>query len=266
MDIGTAKPSAAICSRIPHHMIDVVEPSQEYDVATFQADARAAIADMADRGVRTLIVGGSGLHFRAIVDPVSFAPTDTDLREELEATSMSELVVELLNLDPNADVVVDLHNPRRVIRAVEVARLTGELPTERADTAEAAAFRGYQPLMEHHSIGIDAGSKAHARADARFDAMIEAGLVDEVERLAGQLGRTASQAVGYKELAPILTGETSLAEGIEDAKRATRALVKRQRTYFRRDPRIEWMSWQDDDGQRIDGVVKHIERTTSWTS
>lgn len=266
MDIGTAKPSRAVRDRIPHHMIDVVEPSQEYDVVAFQTDARVAIRDIGDRGVRRLIVGGSGLHFRAIVDPMSFAPTDADLRAEIEGTPVEDLVVELLLLDPEAAAVVDLHNPRRVIRAVEVARMTGEGPTVRANKPEAEAFRTYQPLIAHHSIGIDAEEHAHARADARFDAMIESGLVDEVQRLTCRFGRTAAQAVGYKELVSTVSGDTPLVEGIANAKAATRALIKRQRTYFRRDPRIAWMAWQDDDQQRIDSVVKHIERATTWTS
>jgi len=156
MDIGTAKPSAAVRGHIRHHMIDVVDPSQEYDVATFQVDARAAIRDIGERGGRTLIVGGSGLHFRAIVDPMFFAPTNAELRHELEAKPTDELVAELLRLDPRAGHMVDLHNPRRVIRAVEVAQLTGEGPAVRASKPEAAAFRSYEPLIVHHSIGIDA--------------------------------------------------------------------------------------------------------------
>lgn len=221
MDIGTAKPSMAVRERIPHHMIDVAEPSQEYDVARFQTEARAAISGIGGRGGRTLIVGGSGLHFRAIVDPASFAPTDPSLREELEATATEDLVAELLLFDPQAGSMVDLYNPRRVTRAVEVARLTGEGPTFRASKPAAVAFRAYQPFMPHHSIGIDAGQHAHARADARFDAMIDSGLVEEVERLAGRLGRTASGAVGYKELEPTVRDVIPLAEGVTDAKRAT---------------------------------------------
>lgn len=266
MDIGTAKPSAAIRERIPHHMVDVVDPSQEYDVVAFQADGRAAIDDITKRRGRVLIVGGSGLHFRAMVDPMTFAPTDADVRAELEMIPTEVLVAELLAWEPGAETIVDLDNPRRVIRAVEVARLTGEGPLVRANKPEATAFRTYEPLIAHHSIGIDAGDRAHERADARFDAMIDVGLVEEVARLAGRLGRTARQAVGYKELLPTVRGDRSLAEGIDDAKRATHSLIKRQRTYFRRDPRIVWMAWQDDEQQRIESVVGHIERVMAWSS
>ncbi len=266
MDIGTAKPSMTVRERVPHHMIDLVDPSQDYDVAMFQADARAAIRGIGDRGGRALIVGGSGLHFRAIVDPALFAPTDVDLRVELEAVATEDLVAELLLLDPEAGSIVDVHNPRRVIRAVEVIRITGEGPTVRATKPESAAFRAYEPLIAHLSIGIDSGEQAHARADTRFDAMLDSGLLGEVKQLAGRLGRNASGAVGYKELQPAVDGDIPLAEGIIDAKGATRALIKRQRTFFRRDPRIAWMAWQDDDQQRIDDVIKHIERATSWTS
>lgn len=266
MDIGTAKPTAATRARIPHHMVDVVDPSQEYDVVAFQADGRGAIQDITRRDGRILIVGGSGLHFRAMVDPMTFAPTDAEVRAELETIPIGDLVAELLDLDPGADTVVDVHNPRRVIRAVEVARLTGEGPLVRANQAEAAAFRAYEPLIAHYSIGIDAADRAHERADVRFDAMVDAGLVEEVTRLAGRLGRTAAQAVGYKELLPAVQGDRPLAESIDDAKRATHALIKRQRTYFRRDPRIVWMAWQDDDQQRIESVVRHIERVMAWSS
>jgi tRNA dimethylallyltransferase len=136
---------------------------------------------------------------------------------------------------------VDLANPRRVVRAVEVLRLTGRTPSQRATSPEAAAVRDYLPSRPVKMFGVDRGGGLAASIERRFDAMLEAGLLDEVRRLAGHMGRTASQAVGYKELAPVSSGAVSLAEGRRAAIRATLQLAKRQRTFFRRDPRIQWL-------------------------
>jgi tRNA dimethylallyltransferase len=266
MDIGTAKPSVAVRTAIPHHMIDVVEPSAEYDVVSFQSDARAALA-AAGPDQRVIIAGGSGLHFRAVVDPLTFAPTDpnirTDLEQSLDPASRRAM---LLKADESVEAVLDISNDRRVVRALEVWKLTGQTPTERAASEEAQKVRSYAAMMPHVSIGVDAGDRAHERADARFDHMLEAGLMAEVEGLADSLSRVAYQAVGYKELLEAVRGETPLALAADQAKRATLGLIKRQRTYFRRDPRVEWMTWQDDATQRIDAVTASIERKTAWTS
>lgn len=238
MDVGTAKPSVEERRRIPHSMIDLVEPEEDYSVSDFQATARREIAE-SDRPV--LVVGGSGLHMRAVIDPLEFLPTDPSLREDLSNVDPEILRAELLDADPEAAASVDVANGRRVVRAVEVFRLTGRTPSEIAAEPSRKAVAEYRPLLECRIFGIDPGDALDDRIDARLDRMLEAGLLEEVERLAPRLGRTSGQAVGYKELVPVVTGEASREEGLEAVRSATRALARRQRTWFRRDPRVEWL-------------------------
>ena len=265
MDIGTSKPSTETRDRIPHHMVDVADPSDEFTVTEFQNMARSVL-DRLGRHTRVVIVGGSGLHYRAVVDPMTFAPTDAAIRADIETMPTAQAREGLLGLDPDAAEHVDMDNPRRVTRALEIAKLTGETPTSRHGTPEAEAVRQYRPLIEHVALGLDADDEAHSRSDTRFDRMMADGLLAEVEALEPLLGRTAAQAVGYRELLSVIRGNQTVGEAVESAKAATRSLIKRQRTYFRRDPRIAWMAWQDDSDDRIETVIRHVERTTSWTS
>lgn len=265
MDIGTAKPSRETRQRIRHHMIDIAEPSDDVSVTEFQKAAREVL-DAADALDRFVIVGGSGLHFRSIVDPMTFAPTDDDIRTEIEAMSPEDAAANLVDADPIAPEVVDMANPRRVTRALEIMEITGDTPSIRAARPEAIALKQYEPVIRHTSIGIDAGEYANARADDRFVEMMEQGLLDEVASLVGVMGRNASQAVGYRELARAVSGVDTIDSAVSRAKAVTRQLIKRQRTFFRRDPRIAWMPWQDDAEQRIEAVIRHVERETSWTS
>lgn len=237
MNIGTAKPNAEERARVPHAMIDLVEPEVELTVAEFQKIARQVIAE-SDRPV--VIAGGSGLHFRAVIDPLEFPPHDEALRTNLEAAPNTELVAELLAADPAAVDLVDLKNPRRVVRAVEILRLTGATPSGRAADPAAANVRNYRPMFEVKVVGVDPGPRLASRIRRRLIRMRNAGLLEEVEGLRGRLGTTASQAVGYKELTEVVDGRIGLDEGFRRVEAATLALVKRQRTYFRRDPRIQW--------------------------
>ncbi len=258
MDIGTAKPTPAMQAQVRHHMIDIAEPSEEFTVAEFQAEGRVALDGIAERGKVAVIVGGSGLHFRSLVDPMTFAPSDPVVRSQLEETAAGELVAELVAADPRAGDVVDLANPRRVVRAVEVLRLTGLTPSKRAASQEAVAVAGYEPVRPFTAVGLDPGKSLADRVAERFVAMLQAGLLDEVRALAPRLGRTAAQAVGYKELLPVVAGATSLDEGTAQAVRATLSLVKRQRTFFRRDPRIRWLPWEDGARARAATAVAAV--------
>jgi tRNA dimethylallyltransferase len=266
MDIGTAKPSAAMRAEVPHHLVDVVEPEADMAVADFQRRGHEALDAIAQRGVTAVICGGSGLHFRSLVDPLRFPPADPAVRAELESLSPAAARARLEELDGAAASHVDLANPRRVVRALEIAALTGLTPSQRAATAEAAAVRAYEPERPFIGIGIDPGSELAARVESRFDGMLAAGLLDEVARLRPRLGTLAAQAVGYKELLPVMAGETNLAEGREAAIRATRALAKRQRTFFRRDPRIHWVEWDPDPAQRRQAVLDYLDRVAAWSS
>lgn len=249
MDIGTAKPTPAERLEVPHGMIDVAEPSEDYTVAEFQAEARRFIGS-ADRPI--VIVGGSGLHFRSVVDPLTFPDHDPALRVELDALDHDRLVERLIEVDPSAGESIDLHNPRRVARALEIALVTGETPTERRSSEEYAAVQAYRPLIPFVGVGIDPGEQIEDRIRRRTRRMVASGLIEEVRRLAGSLGRNAAQAVGYKEILPVVRGEASVESAIEEIDRATVALVKRQRTFFRRDPRIEWL---DPDSSIEDAVA-----------
>lgn len=251
LDIGTAKPTADERARVRHHMIDLVPPEEPYSVARFRHDARAALE--ATEAPVVLVVGGSGLHFRSLVDPMRFRPGDPAVRAELEDTEPRALVEEILGADPDAGTMVDLANPRRVIRAVETWRVAGVTPTEWAGTSESEDYEAYRPELDFVGIALDRSNSEDA-VRRRLGEMRQAGFLREVESLAGRLGPTASQAVGYRELLDVVSGHKSEEEGFRAAERATLKLVKRQRTFFRRDPRLRW--FDADDDTLVESVVK----------
>jgi tRNA dimethylallyltransferase len=253
MDVGTAKPTVIERRGVVHHLIDVVDPDQEFSVAEFRRVAREVMS----RTDKPLIIsGGSGLHFRAVVDPMSFAPTDETLRAELESLDPAELVTELETADPEAGSHVDLANKRRVVRAVEITRLTGETPSSRAMSAKGDEVRRYVPEVQFTAIGVDPGSAIERRIDRRLDEMRRGGLLEEVTALKGRLGRTARSAVGYREILDHLDGKTTEAEAFARVAQNTRALARRQRTWFQRDPRIRWIPWIDDERSRVDRAME----------
>lgn len=266
LDIGTAKPSREVRQRIPYRMIDVVEPEESFTVREYQSLARQALEAALESHGRVIVCGGSGLHFRSIVDPLSFAPTDVGVRSDLEALDADVARRRLVEADPDAGDIVDLANPRRVVRALEVLAITGMTPSDRADTPEAMALATYEAAIPFVGLGIDPHLGIGVRIERRLDAMLEAGLLDEVAGLRGRLGPTASQALGYKELLAVLEGRESIADARATVLRATSALVKRQRTFFRRDPRIAWQPWQDDARNRVEAAHRVIEERTAWTS
>ncbi len=256
MDIGTAKPTPEERARVRHEMIDLCDPEDEYSVAEFQQRARQVI-EAVDGDV--LIVGGSGLHFRSVVDPLEFEPTDPGLRQVLEGEPAEVLTAELVSADPEAGEHLDLANPRRLVRAVEVLRLTGRTPSIRAAEPARRAVGQYRALLPFRAVGIDPGPDIRERIGHRLEAMRRRGLLDEVGRLHTRLGRTASQAVGYKELISVVRGERGEDEGFVAAHTATEALVKRQRTYFRPDPRIAWLDWTDSVDEMVSRAADRLE-------
>jgi tRNA dimethylallyltransferase len=241
MDIGTAKPTAAERARVPHHLVDVVDPAEEFSVARFQPMARTAIDDVLARGRVPLLVGGSGLYFHAVVDEFAFPPTDPAIRRRLEADAAEEglpaLYRRLADRDPAAAARIQPANLRRIVRALEVIELTGQ---------PFSSFRGAmdEPLSRYRLavVGLDPGpERLRARIAERVAAMAEAGLVDEVRRLgAGPLSRTARQALGYKELLDALECGGSVADALAEVVTRTRAYARRQLAWFRRDGRIRW--------------------------
>jgi tRNA dimethylallyltransferase len=246
MDIGTAKPTPAERARVPHHLVDVVDPSEEFSVARFQPMARAAIAGILARGRVPLLVGGSGLYFHAVVDEFRFPPTDPAVRRRLEAEAaeagLPALYERLAGRDPAAAARIQPGNLRRVVRALEVIELTGE---------PFSAFRSAmdEPVSRYRltALGLDPGpERLRQRVADRVAAMAGAGLVDEVRRLAaGPLSRTARQALGYKEVLDAIERGGSIPDALDQVVARTRAYARRQLAWFRRDPRIRWGTLPD---------------------
>lgn len=253
MNIGTAKPTIIERRGVVHHLIDVVEPEYEFSVADYRRLGREVIESST---VPLLITGGSGLHFRALIDPMSFAPTDEEVRGQLEEKTLDELVAELALTDPEAHRHVDMANKRRVVRAVEIARLTGETPSRRSRSAEAEDLRRYVPDLEFTAVGIDPGSALDELIDRRLDQMRQGGLLEEVMGLQGRLGRTARSAVGYREILDHLAGELTLNEAFDAIAQNTRKLARKQRTWFQRDPRIRWIPWMEDEAERVERAME----------
>ncbi len=260
MDIGTAKPDLEERRAIRHHCIDIADPTEDFSVAQFQAVGSNALVDIGARRATVVIAGGTGLHFRSLVDPLDFPPTDVVIRRRLEEEAPDVLRSRLLHLDPTAQDHVDLDNPRRVLRALEIHETTGSTPSERAATPSARKVRDYEAEIPFVGIGVDPGAALGDRIVRRFDGMLEAGLLDEVERLKPVMGRVARQAVGYKEMLEVVTGDLSVEEGRQAAISATTALAKRQRTFFRRDPRIEWLPEEIDTADLFDRACAIIDR------
>ena len=242
MDVGTAKPSLAERARVPHHLIDVARPSEPFSVARYRELAEAAVRGIRARGNRVLLVGGSGLYFRAVVDRLEFPGTDPGTRSMLEAEAAAlgpeRLHRRLAELDPAAAARIEPRNVRRTVRALEVAAVTG-----RPFSAFQAAWDRYEPGRVR-AAGIEIPREVlAARIEARVRAMVAGGLLEEVRSLVAQgFGRwlTASQAIGYAEFARHLAGELTLEEAVASTVRRTRELARRQMVWFRRDPRIRW--------------------------
>ena len=242
MDVGTAKPTAEQRRRVPHHLLDLVNPSEPFNVAAFQSAAQAATADVRRRGAKLLLVGGSGLYFRAVVDDLELPGTRPETRSELEeeasALGAMRMYRRLADLDPIAASKIEPGNVRRTVRALEVAAITG-----RTFSSFARAWERYGPERVRVA-GIRLGTQdLAARVEARVQEMLGAGWLTEVEDLVARgLGGwlTASQAIGYAELARHLAGELSLEDAVQQTVKRTRTLARRQMAWFRRDPRIRW--------------------------
>ncbi|MGZ4536261.1 MAG: tRNA (adenosine(37)-N6)-dimethylallyltransferase MiaA [Nocardioidaceae bacterium] len=246
MDIGTAKLPVGERRGIPHHLLDLLEVTEPATVAQFQRWARAVVDDCRARGVTPVLVGGSALYTRAILDRFEFPGADEQVRGRLEAELASlgsgALHRRLAELDPEAAARIIPSNGRRVVRALEVIEITGR-PFS-ASLPEHAYF--YDRV---HQIGVDiARPVLDERIALRVQRMWQAGFVDEVRRLAGRglrEGRTANRALGYQQLLAHLDGEITEAEAREQTVTGTRRFARRQDSWFRKDPRIRWVEWDD---------------------
>ena len=241
MDIGTAKPTAEQRGRGPHHMIDVLSPQELCTVQWFQSAARAAIDDVLTRGRLPLLVGGAGLYFRAVVDPLEFPPTDAAVRAAVEQRYSDDPVVAhaaLTAVDPDAAARIDPLNMRRTVRALEVYELTGRPFSDWRRAWE--AWTPVYPGLRVVGVGVDRPVLG-AALNQRVDGMLAAGWLEECRTLATQpLSETARQAIGYAELLDHLAGALPLDEAIERIKVRTRRYAARQERWFRADPRVQW--------------------------
>ncbi len=244
MDIGTSKPGPEAQAAVPHHLLDLVDPAEDFTVTQFQRAAREALEGIARRGHHALLVGGTGLYLRAVVDDFVIPGRYPDLAAALEAeldegrAEPADLHARLAALDPVGASRMEPTNRRRVVRALEVTLGSGR------------PFSAFGPGLEAYPVGGTAQvglsvplEEIDGRIDTRFDRMVEDGLVDEVRALAARptgMSRTARQALGYRELLAHVEGDAALSDCVEEAKRHTRQFARRQASWFRRDPRVRW--------------------------
>lgn len=240
MDIGTAKPSDADRAAVPHHLIDVADPDEEFDVATFVGAANAALEAIAGRGRAAIVVGGTGLYHQALIDDFEIPGRYPEVASELDLEPDTPTLWRRLDeLDPAAAERMEQTNRRRVLRALEVTIGSGR------------PFSSFGPGVTHFGptrfvqVGLTVDrSEMLVRVRERYEQQLDAGLLDEVRRLwarPGGLSKTAAQALGYKELLPALDGTTSVQAAVDDAVLRIRQFAVRQERWFRRDPRIIWV-------------------------
>ena len=243
MDIGTAKPTAAERAAARWHLVDIADPNEEYSVARFQAAARDALAQIARAGHRPVLVGGTGLYHRAVIDdlalPGRYPEVAVALEEELARVGPEALHARLSALDPDAARRILPTNARRIVRALEVTLGSG-----RPFSASGPGLHAYGP-SRFVQLGLELDrAELDRRIEARFDAQLAGGFLGEVAALVaapGGLSRTAGAALGYATLAAHLRGEITLAAARAEILRRTRSFARRQESWFRRDPRVLWV-------------------------
>lgn len=247
MDIGTAKPTAEELRRVAHHMIDIVEPYEEFTAADYVERADEAVKDILERGRLPVFCGGTGLYLDSFLRG-GFEETrgDSRIRENLlkdaERLGPQEMHKKLAEIDPESALAIHPNNVRRVIRALEIFYLTGKTKTELDKMTQSYPER-YDAVI----IGLRFENREilYRRIDERVDKMIAAGLLGETSSLLSEgvfeKSRTAAQAIGYKELLGYIRGEVTLGEAVSDLKKATRHYAKRQMTWFCANPRVEWI-------------------------
>jgi tRNA dimethylallyltransferase len=253
MDVGTAKPTAAERAEVAHHLLDVADPWEDYTLARYAAAARSALADIEARGQRALLVGGTGLYLRAVVDDLDVPGRFPEARAEVEAEpDTPTLHHRLADLDPRAASRMEPTNRRRVVRALEVTLGSGR------------PFSSYGPGLDvyppnrFHQVGVALPHEVVARrVEARYQQQMADGFLAETQALLAApegMSRTARQALGYAELIDHLTAGTPLDEALDLAVRRTRRFARRQHSWFRRDPRIRWLHALEDPLALLPGL------------
>ena len=244
MDIGTAKLSVAERRGIPHHLLDVLSVKQDSTVAWYQQLAREQISEIHSRNQHVVLVGGTGLYIKAVLDDLNFPDTNPEVRARLESEAeeygSDSLFVRLQDLDPAAALAIDRANTRRIIRALEVIEITGKPFTANLPRADSSRFPDalqFGLVMEREHLG--------ERIDLRVEKMWEQGFVEEVDVLIADgilEGSTAQRALGYSALIAMRAGHMTEVEAKEETKRSTRQYARRQETWFSRDARIQWIA------------------------
>lgn len=266
MDLGTAKPLPAARAAVVHHLLDLVDPAEEFTVSQFQAAARTALTEVARRGRRALLVGGTGLYLRAVVDNLQIPGLFPGVRAELERQAdepggVQALHARLSLLDPLAATRTTDSNRRRVVRALEVTIGSG-----RPFSAHGPGLAEY-PATPVVLVGLPFDPVAvDRRIEERFRRWVDDGLVEEVRALAARpegLSRTARQALGYRELLAHLEKGVPLEECVDEAVRRTRAFARRQWSWYRRDPRIVWVAPGEDPVDVVDRALDGLARRTT---
>ncbi|GAA4897868.1 tRNA (adenosine(37)-N6)-dimethylallyltransferase MiaA [Streptomyces coeruleoprunus] len=264
MDIGTAKLTQEERGGVPHHLLDIWDVTEAASVAEYQRLARAEIDRLLAEGRTPVLVGGSGLYVRGAIDALEFPGTDPDVRARLEAEleerGSGVLHARLAAADPEAARAILPSNGRRIVRALEVIEITGKPFT--------ANLPGHDSVYDTVQIGVDVERpELDARITARVDRMWEAGLVDEVRALEAQglrEGRTASRALGYQQVLAALAGECTEEEARAETVRATKRFARRQDSWFRRDPRVHWLSGAAADRGELPGrALTLVERAVT---
>ena len=242
LDIATAKVSKQHRKGMPHHLLDIYSVSQEASVAEYQALARSAIEDVLSRDKYPILVGGSGLYVTAVLDDLKFQKTEKIIRDQyqMRADQGEDLYAELKEKDPKAAASILPNNLRRIIRALEVIEITGE--------PFSATLPKANPIFDDVRIAIDLDRDSlDARIELRVEKMFEAGIVKEVQGLAGALGVTASKALGVSQVLDLLNERCDVSQAKSATVLATRKFARRQLAWFRRDEKIVWLSAQDED-------------------
>jgi tRNA dimethylallyltransferase len=255
MDIGTAKPTPAERAAVPHHLIDVVDPSEEFTVARFVELADAIIADCGKRGVPLIATGGTPLYYKALFEGLfEGPPADDVIRARLRQESGEELHRRLAAVDPTAAARIHANDTRRVIRALEVYEITGQ-PITSFQTDWAAADKRHAATW----VGLNWDKDAlNRRINARVKAMIAGGWLDETRALLeryGTLSKTAAEATGYADLIAHIQGKTSLEDAIEQIKISTRQLARKQMKWFRRWGQVTWLVGEAELGQKVEQTL-----------
>ena len=249
MDIGTAKPTREEMGGIPHHMLDVADPAEDYSVARYVHDADACVRDILARGKLPIVVGGTGLYIDNLIAGRDFAPFTGAWREKLQARAREEglpaLHEELRRIDPDRAEKLHPNDEKRILRALEVWYETGE-----TITAHDERTRSLPPKYDALRVCLQFSQREDMwdRIDRRVDLMMEAGLEEEVRSLLTSgvpPTATSMQAIGYKEFAAALRGEAPIAQAVAEVKLRSRQYAKRQLTWFRRTPDIRWLTWEN---------------------